>query len=994
MYFSSFNALLLLLATLSGPSSGACVPGVKTWWHDKSTIDIQSPAAPDEVRRSRTYEVSVSPARTSRFQRSFVYESIPRNGNGKIFDPAQPGKEYNLTDGDGVTVEIDARISMAWTQFQYRRDVDFRVISSDRSALGPASNIVIRPVDVGFEVRSPQPDTVVIRVPYQKSGARFSVGFQDDLYTFRSNGTDYVTEGGVTVSEEPKNALLIFASPMIPDDLIPSKTSTGTQVMKPGRLTREALGSKPTLYFEAGVYWVEKDGILGKDHIKLFPSTHYVYFEPGTYIKGAFEYTTRHPDFYTVGHAVVSGENYAYMANTIKDCTAVKDDRYSLRMFWHQSVMDNQTWYCIGPTLNAPPFNTMDLHPMNHTPHEEDNKVQSHIQDYKQVGAFYFQTDGTQMYKGTVRDVFWHVNDDAIKLYHAGAQLEGLTVWKARNNAIIQMGWKPRDVSDVSVKHVRLIHNRWIQPNAYVPSAILGASPFYADPKLVDPSRKMSLHISDLVCEGVCAALMTMAPLQNFDLLVENVHFEKMHDDVTVRLGHSVVGMDAGENMNNYTPGQGNLTLGIVIRNWTIGGQRVDALLSKDPDGAAILHYNEKRTSDNRAFGGVFPVIALAGHGATLAELVNESLPFLPDAESTSPNTITVRGRQKQQPDFVSVTRGPGMLANLSAGLHTAKGIAAAWQVPLVAVNHMQAHALTPRLVTALARGEKTAAGNGAARPAEPKRTGPEPAFPFLSLLVSGGHTMLVHSRALNDHRILAEADSAIAIGDALDKAARQVLPASLIASTDDVMYGRLLERFVFPRAADGRAIDYAYTPPRIRADEIATYRSPHGWHLTPPFATTRRMRYDFSGFGSQVQRIAEARPDMSEAERRDLGRDTMRILFEHLASRVVLALGNEEMGLRDVRTLVVAGGVASNRYLMHVLRAFLDVRGYNGIEITAPPVELCTDNAAMIAWTGVEMFEAGYESELSVHSIKKWPLDPTGDDGGILGAKGWVKRR
>ncbi|PNH76989.1 hypothetical protein VD0001_g554 [Verticillium dahliae] len=576
MYFSSFNALLLLLATLSGPSSGACVPGVKTWWHDKSTIDIQSPAAPDEVRRSRTYEVSVSPARTSRFQRSFVYESIPRNGNGKIFDPAQPGKEYNLTDGDGVTVEIDARISMAWTQFQYRRDVDFRVISSDRSALGPASNIVIRPVDVGFEVRSPQPDTVVIRVPYQKSGARFSVGFQDDLYTFRSNGTDYVTEGGVTVSEEPKNALLIFASPMIPDDLIPSKTSTGTQVMKPGRLTREALGSKPTLYFEAGVYWVEKDGILGKDHIKLFPSTHYVYFEPGTYIKGAFEYTTRHPDFYTVGHAVVSGENYAYMANTIKDCTAVKDDRYSLRMFWHQSVMDNQTWYCIGPTLNAPPFNTMDLHPMNHTPHEEDNKVQSHIQDYKQVGAFYFQTDGTQMYKGTVRDVFWHVNDDAIKLYHAGAQLEGLTVWKARNNAIIQMGWKPRDVSDVSVKHVRLIHNRWIQPNAYVPSAILGASPFYADPKLVDPSRKMSLHISDLVCEGVCAALMTMAPLQNFDLLVENVHFEKMHDDVTVRLGHSVVGMDAGENMNNYTPGQGNLTLGIVIRNWTIGGQRVD----------------------------------------------------------------------------------------------------------------------------------------------------------------------------------------------------------------------------------------------------------------------------------------------------------------------------------------------------------------------------------------------------------------------------------
>ncbi|KAM0287730.1 hypothetical protein ACHAQH_000261 [Verticillium albo-atrum] len=591
MQLSLFNSLVLLAVTLPGLSSGACVPGVTTWWHDKSTVDVKKPAAPDEVRRSRKYDVSVSPANTTRFQPSFVYESIPRNGNGKMFDPAQPGREYDLADGDGVTVEIDAGISMAWTQFQYRRDVDVRVVSSDGASLGPASNVVIRPMDLGLDVSSPQPDTIVIRVPYQESGARFSVEFQDDLYIFRSNGTGYVSEGGVVVSEEPKNALLIFASPMIPTELIPSKTSGDTHVLKPGSLTREVLGSKPTLYFEAGVYWVEKDGILGKDHIKLSPSTHYVYFEPGTYIKGAFEYTTRHPDFYTIGHAVVSGENYAYMANTIEDYTAVKDDRYSLRMFWHQSVMDNQTWHCIGPTLNAPPFNTMDLHPMNHTPHEEDNEVQSHIRDYKQVGAFYFQTDGTQMYKGTVRDVFWHVNDDAIKLYHSGAQLEGLTIWKARNNAIIQMGWKPRNVSDVSVKKVRLIHNRWIQPNAYVPSAILGASPFYADPKLIDPSRNMSLHIDDLVCEGICAALMTMAPLQNFDMLVENVHFEKMHDDSTVRIGHSVVGMDAGDNMNNYTPGQGNLTLGIVIRNWTIGSQRVDSTnWGENQLGQASIH--------------------------------------------------------------------------------------------------------------------------------------------------------------------------------------------------------------------------------------------------------------------------------------------------------------------------------------------------------------------------------------------------------------------
>ncbi|KAF4500613.1 dextranase [Fusarium agapanthi] len=218
----------------------------------------------------------------------------------------------------------------------------------------------------------------------------------------------------------------------------------------------------------------------------------------------------------------------------------------------------------------------MDLYPKNSTPHEEDNKVSTHIRDYKQVGAYYFQTDGSQMYRGSVRDVFWHVNDDAIKLYLSGAQLHGLTIWKARNNAIIQMGWKPRNVSDVSVSKLRIIHNRWIKPDAYVSSAILGASPLYGDPKEIDVQRTMQVKIDDVVCEGICAALMTIAPMQNFDLVISNIHFEMLHNDTEQRLGRSVVDMDAGEGMDNYTPGQGNSTLGIHIKNWTIGEVEVD----------------------------------------------------------------------------------------------------------------------------------------------------------------------------------------------------------------------------------------------------------------------------------------------------------------------------------------------------------------------------------------------------------------------------------
>ncbi|KAF5617590.1 dextranase [Fusarium tjaetaba] len=564
---------------------------ITTWWHENSVVNTNTSVAADEVRRSRRYNVSVSLAGEDEFHDSFVYESIPRNGNGKMFDPAQPGKEYDFADGDGITIEVDEGINMAWTQFIYRKDVDVRIVTTDGSSIGSVSNVVIRPVDLGFTVKSLKDNTVLIRVPFQISGARFSVEFKDDLFTYRSNGTDYVNDGGVVVSEETRNGLITFASPPLSQDLIPSKTSSNAQAIRPGKMTQDTFGSKPTMIFESGIHWMEKDGSLGKDHIKLHPDTHYVYFEPGAYVKAALEYTTTHPTFHTVGYGVLSGENYVYMANTVKNYTAVKDDRHSLRMFWHQSVTDNQTWHCIGPTLASPPFNTMDLYPKNSTPHEEDNKVSAYIRDYKQVGAYYFQTDGTQMYRGSVRDVFWHVNDDAIKLYHSGAQLHGLTIWKARNNAIIQMGWKPRNVSVVSVSKLRIIHNRWIKPDAYVPSAILGAAPFYGDPKEIDTQRTMQVKIDDVVCEGICAALMTIAPMQNFDLQISNVHFETLNNDMELKLGRSVVGMDAGDGMNNYAPGQGNLTLGIHIKNWTIGEVEVDKTNAGE-DGLGQLKIN------------------------------------------------------------------------------------------------------------------------------------------------------------------------------------------------------------------------------------------------------------------------------------------------------------------------------------------------------------------------------------------------------------------
>ncbi|KAL2109318.1 hypothetical protein VUR80DRAFT_2574 [Thermomyces stellatus] len=312
------------------------------------------------------------------------------------------------------------------------------------------------------------------------------------------------------------------------------------------------------------------------------------------------------------------------------------------------------------------------------------------------------------------------------------------------------------------------------------------------------------------------------------------------------------------------------------------------------------------------------------------------------------------------------------MSANLAEGLALAKGLSVAWGVPFVGVNHMQAHALTPRLVDAL-------------ESARDERSEIEPSYPFLTLLVSGGHTQLVHSRSLTDHRILANSSN-IAIGDALDKCARYILPPDVLASCPDVMYARALESFAFPTGSEVES----YTPPCKRADEIEPIVSPHGWKLYPPLADTRRLGYDFSSLESLVQVIVAANPDLSVPARRDLAVDIMRLAFEHLAGRVLLAM--KDLDLR-ASTLVVSGGVACNKFLMKVLRSMLDVRGHSQMRIVVPPVGLCTDNAAMIAWTGWEMYRAGYESGLDVRVLKKWGVDPDGKDGGILGAGGWVRR-
>ncbi|KAH8737655.1 glycoprotease family-domain-containing protein [Ilyonectria robusta] len=464
------------------------------------------------------------------------------------------------------------------------------------------------------------------------------------------------------------------------------------------------------------------------------------------------------------------------------------------------------------------------------------------------------------------------------------------------------------------------------------------------------------------------------------------------------------------------------------------------AVLRHSPQSTDLL-FNERISSDNRAFRGIHPLVAVRSHSEALAPLVRRALAALPDAaEATDGHggdgggsarvavCFTEDGVRKQVPDFVAVTRGPGMRSNLGIGLDMAKGLAVAWGVPLVGVHHMQAHALTPRLVRALgmSMGEaemeaemeaetetetETDSKDINSKDSRGHRTGPH--FPFLSLLVSGGHTQLIHSAGLTDHSLIATTGD-IAIGNLLDQTARDILPPDVFEASDHVMYGRLLEAFAFPppdsaatsESGSGSGVssgsppspsvtaayDTVFTPPASRAAEMTPPQTGYPWTIPLPFRQSRKLAFSFSSIYTDVHNIATASSSsMDIPERRALAQHTMMAAFTHLAGRLCVAL-EDRPELQSARTLVVAGGVASNKFLMHVLRRTLAVRGFGDMDIVAPPVELCTDNAAMIAWTGMEMFQAGYESELSITSIGRWPMDPEHGEG-ILGVDGWVKR-
>jgi N6-L-threonylcarbamoyladenine synthase len=325
-------------------------------------------------------------------------------------------------------------------------------------------------------------------------------------------------------------------------------------------------------------------------------------------------------------------------------------------------------------------------------------------------------------------------------------------------------------------------------------------------------------------------------------------------------------------------------------------------LESSCDDSAAALVTSDRRilaqavvgqTQAHQPYGGVVPEIAARAHVEILPGLVRRVL----DDARLSINEV----------DAIAATAGPGLIGGVMVALLAGKGLALAAGKPLLAVNHLEGHALSPRLVD------------------------PDLGFPYLLLLVSGGHCQLLEVKGVGDYRRLATTIDDAA-GEAFDKAAK-------------------LLGLAYP---GGPAIE-----------ELAKSGLPAAVPLPRPLVGSNEPHFSFAGLKSAVQRAVSS----GEYRHEDIAASFQQAVVDCLVDRTAVALRKT-----DAPALVVAGGVAANQAIRSAL-ASLAAR--EGRRFSVPPAWLCTDNAAMIAWAGAERLAAGLTDELDVPARARWPLDP-----------------
>jgi N6-L-threonylcarbamoyladenine synthase len=336
-------------------------------------------------------------------------------------------------------------------------------------------------------------------------------------------------------------------------------------------------------------------------------------------------------------------------------------------------------------------------------------------------------------------------------------------------------------------------------------------------------------------------------------------------------------------------------------------------------DGRGELRSNIvlSQLKDHAPFGGVVPEIAARVHVTHLDALIGRAM-----AEAKL---------QFQDLNAVAATAGPGLLGGLLVGLTAGKAIAMAWNVPFMAINHLEGHALTPRLLG----------------PCE---------FPYLLLLISGGHTQFQLVEGVGRYKRLGTTIDD-ALGEAFDKVAK-LLGLGYPGGPRVESYAKRgdNQRFDFPRPLKGRP----------------------------------DCNFSFSGLKTAVREVVHGLGMLTEQDVADVCASFELAVAETLADRLKRAFQQFRELHPDVAapTLVVAGGVAANQTLRGVFENITTKHGFN---LDVPPFSLCTDNAAMIAWAGAERLALGLTDNIDFAARPRWPLDTVSAPvygSGRLGAK------
>ncbi len=333
-----------------------------------------------------------------------------------------------------------------------------------------------------------------------------------------------------------------------------------------------------------------------------------------------------------------------------------------------------------------------------------------------------------------------------------------------------------------------------------------------------------------------------------------------------------------------------------------------------DDEKKILSHILKSQIDLHKKFGGVVPELAARGHIEILDNLILQAL-----AEAKL---------QFAEIDGFSATCGPGLIGGVIVGMMAAKTLASVFQKPFIAVNHLEAHALTARLTSNIN-------------------------FPYLLLLISGGHCQILLARAVGNYEKLGETIDD-ALGEAFDKVAQMLgLPYPGGPALEKLAQQGDAKRFKFPKPL----IDGALNKEHLRD-------------------------FSFSGLKTAVRREIEkltgeefshltSPQKISLKDKIDICASFQRVVCEILINRLENSF--QFLGFEgEIKNLVVAGGVAANRYIFSALQNWAEK---HDLRVITPPINLCTDNAAMIAWAGLERLSLGLKDELNFKPRARWEL-------------------